>query len=88
MKKENIVCHDCGRTLEHNEEFMGYEFEGKEYFKCKSCHQKDAVLRNVRKAEVYSRVVGYIRPVQQWNEGKKTEFSDRKEFLVSEPACC
>lgn len=27
--------------------------------------------------EVYSRVVGYIRPIQQWNEGKRAEFDDR-----------
>ncbi|MFA5047924.1 MAG: anaerobic ribonucleoside-triphosphate reductase [Patescibacteria group bacterium] len=30
--------------------------------------------------EVYSRVVGYIRPVEQWNPGKQSEFSDRKSF--------
>jgi ribonucleoside-triphosphate reductase len=32
--------------------------------------------------EVYSRVVGYLRPVSQWNEGKQQEFKDRKEFKV------
>jgi ribonucleoside-triphosphate reductase len=32
--------------------------------------------------EVYSRVVGYIRPVNQWNRGKKAEFSDRVEFSI------
>ncbi len=30
--------------------------------------------------EVYSRIVGYIRPVEQWNEGKQSEFIDRKLF--------
>jgi len=30
--------------------------------------------------EVYSRVVGYLRPVGQWNQGKQQEFSDRKTF--------
>lgn len=35
-----------------------------------------------QKTEVYSRVVGYIRPVQQWHEGKQAEFEDRKEFLA------
>ena len=30
--------------------------------------------------EVYSRVVGYLRPVRQWNKGKKAEFSDRVVF--------
>ena len=31
--------------------------------------------------EVYSRVVGYLRPVKQWNKGKRQEFKDRKEFV-------
>jgi len=35
-----------------------------------------------QKTEVYSRVVGYIRPVEQWNKGKQAEFKDRKEFVV------
>jgi len=30
--------------------------------------------------EVYSRVVGYFRPVQNWNAGKQQEFKDRLEF--------
>src|SRR5574344_210439 len=33
--------------------------------------------------EVYSRIVGYIRPVSQWNKGKKAEFKNRKTFNVS-----
>lgn len=32
--------------------------------------------------EVYSRIVGYLRPVQNWNAGKQEEFKDRKTFLV------
>jgi anaerobic ribonucleoside-triphosphate reductase len=32
--------------------------------------------------EVYSRIVGYLRPVQNWNAGKKEEFKDRKTFAV------
>ncbi|MDD3375470.1 MAG: ribonucleoside triphosphate reductase [Candidatus Omnitrophica bacterium] len=38
--------------------------------------------------EVYSRVVGYLRPVQQWNKGKKEEFSQRKTYKISKPKCC
>ena len=34
-----------------------------------------------RNCEVYSRVVGYHRPIQNWNHGKKAEFKDRSEFL-------
>jgi len=33
--------------------------------------------------EVYSRVVGYLRPVKQWNPGKQAEFSLRKGFKVA-----
>jgi hypothetical protein len=32
------------------------------------------------KVEVFSRVVGYFRPVARWNDGKKEEFSERKTF--------
>lgn len=32
------------------------------------------------KCEVYSRVVGYYRPVDNWNIGKKSEFKDRVCF--------
>lgn len=35
------------------------------------------------KCEVYSRVVGYLRPVSNWNEGKAEEFKDRETFNVS-----
>lgn len=33
--------------------------------------------------EVYSRVVGYLRPVKQWNNGKQAEYSSRKTFKVA-----
>jgi len=36
------------------------------------------------KTEVYSRVVGYFRPVQQWNKGKQEEFKDRTEFEIKQ----
>jgi ribonucleoside-triphosphate reductase len=37
--------------------------------------------------EVYSRVVGYLRPIKQWNDGKKAEFRMRKTFKAgSRPA--
>jgi len=35
-------------------------------------------------AEVYSRVVGYLRPVEQWNAGKQAEFHDRRAFKPRE----
>ncbi len=36
------------------------------------------------KCEVYSRVVGYLRPTSQWNLGKQQEFKDRKLFDMKE----
>ena len=45
-----------------------------EHFKCPQCKKE---------CEVYSRVVGYIRPIQQWNVGKQEEFNDRKEYKIS-----
>ena len=34
------------------------------------------------KCEVYSRIVGYLRPVSQWNPGKEAEFYKRKEYQL------
>jgi ribonucleoside-triphosphate reductase (formate) len=36
-----------------------------------------------QETEVYSRVVGYLRPIKQWNDGKQSEFVMRKTFSVS-----
>ena len=34
--------------------------------------------------EVYSRIVGYLRPVQNWHQGKQQEFRERKTFQVTQ----
>jgi len=52
-----------------------------EHFECPQCAIKQP-------CEVYSRVVGYIRPVQQWHKGKQQEYKERKEFaFVTGDAC-
>jgi ribonucleoside-triphosphate reductase len=33
-----------------------------------------------KESEVYSRVVGYLRPVKNWNAGKQEEFKQRREY--------
>lgn len=38
------------------------------------------------KTEVYSRVVGYHRPVKNWNKGKQQEFKERKPYFVPKMA--
>ncbi len=35
-----------------------------------------------KKAEVYSRITGYYRPVQNWNDGKSQEYKDRKTYNI------
>jgi len=73
-----LKCNDCGKILFSGDSYMPYK--NTSLIKCEECHQKDPVLREYQNCEVYSRVVGYIRPVKQWNPGKKREFEDRVEF--------
>lgn len=47
-----------------------------EHKTCPKCSE----VGQISECEVFSRIVGYIRPVQQWNEGKQSEFDDRKLF--------
>ncbi len=44
-----------------------------EQYECPICHQK---------TEVYSRITGYYRPVQNWNDGKLQEFKQRKLYSL------
>ena len=45
-----------------------------EVYKCPECG---------RKTEVYSRITGYYRPVQNWNDGKAEEFRNRKTYDIA-----
>ena len=84
-------CHDCQKETKvtASPETEGIRIEGgsvyepetnKFLLKCDHCFQKDPVLRNFQQCEVYSRVVGYLRPVNQWNDAKQAEFKDRTLF--------
>jgi len=46
-----------------------------EHFECPECGEK---------TEVWSRVVGYLRPVQNYNKGKKEEYSERRKYVIKE----
>lgn len=37
-----------------------------------------------QRCEVYSRVTGYLRPVENWNDAKQEEYRDREEFKLDE----
>ena len=45
-----------------------------EHFSCPHCGEK---------TEVYSRITGYYRPIQNWNDGKVEEYKERKEYVPS-----
>lgn len=81
-------CHDCSEKMIVDGEdikngvFLTYDNSGEKIniFKCNECFTKNKALTNFRECEVYSRVVGYIRPVGQWHKGKRQEYSERKEY--------
>ncbi len=52
---------------------MEHGYIAGEHFSCPTCGEK---------TEVWSRVVGYLRPVQNYNPGKKEEYMMRKKFVI------
>ena len=92
------TCHDCGKETEvviwdEKDGIVtdggGFWYEPSNnkqniFIKCEDCFQKDKVLRNFQETEVWSRVVGYLRPVRHWNKGKQAEFAERVNYKVTE----
>jgi len=89
-KQDKIHCHDCEKEIEikgkdiKNGVMLVYDNNGKKIkvFKCNECFKKNPSLTNFKECEVYSRVVGYLRPVKQWNTGKQQEYKERKDFRI------
>ncbi|MFA5877763.1 MAG: anaerobic ribonucleoside-triphosphate reductase [Candidatus Staskawiczbacteria bacterium] len=89
---KKLNCHDCkeeiivvGEEIE-NGVMLNYDTGAEKItvFKCNTCFGKNQELKNYQPCEVYSRVVGYIRPVQQWHKGKKQEYQERSEYKTKE----
>ena len=49
------------------------------HLQCAKCGKRKVVRVP---CEVYSRIVGYLRPVQNWNKGKAQEFEERVAYRV------
>jgi ribonucleoside-triphosphate reductase len=88
-----LNCHDCKKQLELDDKEdlidavqLKYKDGEKEIFvfKCNECYGKSQSLNNFRTCEVFSRVCGYFRPIQQYNIGKKQEYDERKNFKYPE----
>ena len=66
MKQDSEHCPHCEEEMT----------DDANYYYCVSCSKA------YRKCEVYSRVAGYLRPVSQWNKGKREEFTKRKTYVI------
>jgi hypothetical protein len=92
----NGHCHDCGRevSVDIDETDKGFQVTGPywvfdeshdiPFFKCNECFELDPNLTNFQPCEVFSRVVGYMRPVSMWNKGKQEEFKMRTNYRMEE----
>jgi anaerobic ribonucleoside-triphosphate reductase len=72
VNKETSVFHE-----HKGHEVEKVEYQGVLYWVCHTCE------KTIGKAcEVYSRIVGYLRPVNNWNSAKQEEFKQRKTYHV------
>lgn len=85
-------CHDCKETVQVSATIRQgkiavtggavYEVkvnkEDRLFLKCPNCFTGNRTLTNFRPTEIYSRIVGYMRPVGAWNGAKQAEFKMRK----------
>ena len=85
----NVYCMDCKREFGMVLERIGpkqVEIKngsigkrgGEYFFKCPECWKADKSFG--RECDIYSRVVGFLRPVSSWNAGKQEEYKMRKVF--------
>jgi hypothetical protein len=85
-------CHDCGKkatvdldlddSLKLTAQVGPTPADTAMFMKCEKCFKACSALRNFMPCDVYSRAIGYLRPVSAWNDGKQAEFVMRKTFSV------
>ncbi|MDA3814821.1 MAG: hypothetical protein PF549_00445 [Patescibacteria group bacterium] len=83
-------CFDCDCEIKmegseiKNGVLLQYEDNNEEIFvmKCNDCYEKNEGIIGYKECEVYSRIVGYLRPIKNYNPGKRQEYEDRKEYIA------
>lgn len=85
-------CQKCAREVSILVFKKGIEIEGnggivkgvdeRPLFKCTECLEKDGGRISSQRTEIFTRVVGYLRPIQAFNKGKKEEFHMRKNYSM------
>lgn len=68
-------CHDCQSPIKKGDVNV-YHWKETDIYRCEDCAKKHFGT------EVYDRIVGYIRPISQWNPGKISERKDKKFYKV------
>jgi hypothetical protein len=84
------ICFDCDKVMDLEETEKGLDVKDGHFLvrkdtyriKCNECFGKNPKWIDKQPCEVYSRVVGYIRPVQQWHASKQEEYRERKTFAL------
>lgn len=53
---------------------------------CQRCGKDTVAVCPIcgKQVEVYSRIVGYLRPISSWNPGKQQELKDRQNYILGE----
>lgn len=87
------LCHDCGADVVVVARLSATGFEvaggsvyqpetlpGVSFLRCEKCVAQRKGLTQYQPCEVYARIVGYMRPLSQWNKSKRDEFGNRSVF--------
>ena len=74
-----ILCIDCQCKITDANKGAKYpDKDGMKRYKCKECYEDKPEIS--QDALVYSRVVGYLTTVNNWNKGKRNEYAKRKVY--------
>lgn len=79
LVNENQIKIDGGALYQPP---ISYNYQEKVVCKCDECFKKDSKIH--QRNEVYTRVVGYLRPTSQMNPGRISEVEQRIMFHVPE----
>lgn len=80
----NVLYFSDGEVEGNGGIIVGDGWDSKPEFKCSKCLEQDGNQISPTRTEVFSRVCGYLRPVQAYNPGKKAEFADRQNYKFEE----
>jgi anaerobic ribonucleoside-triphosphate reductase len=83
INKAPNICVDCEKEFE-DINILEYKDGSQKIYvhKCKECYEKNESLDNFRECEVFTRIVGYLRPKKSANPGKQQEMKERVNYKL------